>query len=46
LISDRGITEAAAHPATIARAARAMKHDETAADWDEVYKLIVARRGM
>jgi hypothetical protein len=45
LIADRGIQEAAAHASTIARAARAMKETEFAADWDEVYRLIIARRG-
>jgi hypothetical protein len=46
LIAARGIQEAAAHASGIARIALAMKEPEVAADWDEVYRLIIARRGM
>lgn len=45
LIADRGLQEAAAHAAMVARTARAMKENEAAEDWDEVYRLIIARRG-
>ena len=46
LIANRGITEAASHAAGIARVACAIRENEVAADWDEVYRLILARRGM
>ena len=46
LIDERGIQEAAAHAADIARIARVMKEPEVAADWDEVYRLILARRAL
>ena len=46
LIAARGIQEAAAHASEIARIARVMKEPEVAADRDEVYRLIIARRGM
>ena len=45
LIDERGIQEAAAHAADIARMARVMKEPEVAADWDEVYRKIIERRG-
>jgi hypothetical protein len=46
LIEARGIQAAAEHAASVTRAANAMKEPEVAADWDEVYRLIIARRGM
>jgi hypothetical protein len=46
LIEERGIQEAACHAAGIARAAHVMQNEDAAADWDEVYRLVIARRGM
>src|SRR5262249_14159949 len=46
LIEDRGIQEGATHAAMIARVARASKEHDVAADWDEVYRLILARRAL
>ena len=46
LIAARGIQEAAAHASGIARIARVLKEPEVAADWDEVYRQIIARREM
>jgi hypothetical protein len=44
LIAERGIPAAAEHAAAAVRFANALKNYDTAADWDAVYRLILARR--
>ena len=46
LIAERGIQAAAEHAASAVRFAKALKNLDAAADWDEVYRLMLARRGM
>ena len=44
LIADRGLDAAAEHACSIARVARVMKENDVAQDWEEVHRLILARR--
>jgi len=46
LVAERGIQAAAEHAAAAVRFANALKNLDAAADWDEVYRKIIERRGM